>query len=145
MTKYWETTTLKDLTPSEWESLCDGCGKCCVHKFFDEQTNNVLFTSVACELFDPLTCQCSDYQNRLSKVSHCLKIKLENPDVFNWLPESCAYKLRFEGKPLPDWHHLVSGDKDLVHSEGHSAQGRVILEEDLEPHESIEDFIIHDA
>jgi len=145
MSKYWETKTLKELSSSEWESLCDGCGKCCVHKLLDEQTEKVLFTSVACKLFDPLTCQCSDYQNRLEKVSHCLKVELKNPDVFNWLPDTCAYRLLSEGSTLPDWHHLISGDRDLVHSEGHSAQGRVILEEDLDDDETIEDFIIHNA
>jgi len=142
MTKFWEEKSLKEMNSTEWESLCDGCGKCCSHKLMDEDTEEIFFTSITCELFDPTTCKCSDYTNRLSKVSSCLKITMDNPEVFNWLPSTCSYKLLNEGKDLPSWHHLNSGDKELVHTDGHSVQGKVIFETDLDEDEYIEDFII---
>lgn len=143
MTKFWENKSLREMSQDEWESLCDGCGKCCSHKLIDEQDDNkLLFTSITCELFNPLTCKCSDYSNRLTKVSSCLKISLDNDEVFSWLPLTCSYKLLKNGESLPTWHHLISGDKNLVHTEKHSVRGRVIFEEDLDEDEFIEDYII---
>jgi len=142
--KYWETKKLSEMNDTEWENLCDGCGKCCSHKFLCEETDEVLFTSITCELFDPTSCRCSDYSNRLSKIPDCLKISLETPEVFNWLPKTCSYRLLNEDQPLPTWHHLISGDKNLVHSERNSVQGRVIFEADLDEDEGIEDFILED-
>jgi uncharacterized protein len=140
--KFWEIKSLEQLNHDEWESLCDGCGKCCSHKLLDDETNQVFFTSVTCKLFDPSTCTCTDYENRISKVSTCLKISLDNPEVFNWLPTTCSYRLLYEGEQLPTWHHLISGDKQLVHTKNHSVKGRVIYESDLDDDELIEDFIL---
>jgi uncharacterized cysteine cluster protein YcgN (CxxCxxCC family) len=144
MNQFWKEKSLEKLNHVEWESLCDGCGKCCSHKFIDEDTDKLYFTSITCELFDPEKCQCSDYKNRISKVSACLKISTKSPEVFQWLPKTCAYSLINQGLDLPDWHHLVSGDKDLIHQEGHSVRGKVIFESDLDEGEEIEDFIISD-
>ena len=142
MNKFWEQKALKQMSNSEWESLCDGCGKCCSHKVFNEDSSKVFFTSITCELFDPMSCQCSDYSNRLSKISSCLKISIENPEIFNWLPATCSYRLLNEGEKLPSWHHLISNDKNLVHTKGHSVLGKVIFERDLDENEAIEDFIL---
>lgn len=144
MDQFWKSKTLQEMTPSEWESLCDGCGKCCSHKLLDEETEEVFFTSITCKLFNPLTCQCSNYSQRLNLVPACLKITANDDKIYKWLPTSCSYRLLHEGKDLPDWHHLISGDKELVHSTGHSVKGRVIFEEDLDEDEEIEDFICLD-
>jgi uncharacterized cysteine cluster protein YcgN (CxxCxxCC family) len=143
MIKFWKEKQLNQMSTNEWESLCDGCGKCCSHKLIDdEKPDVVLFTSITCELFDPMSCKCSDYSNRLKKVPSCLKISLDTPETFNWLPSTCSYKLLRDGKPLPIWHHLISGDKELVHKLKHSVQGRVIFESDLDEDEYVEDYII---
>jgi uncharacterized cysteine cluster protein YcgN (CxxCxxCC family) len=143
MNKFWEIKSLDKLSTTEWESLCDGCGKCCSHKLIDEdRPSEVLFTSITCELFDPMSCTCTDYNNRLDKVSSCIKISLDRKEVFNWLPASCSYRLLSEGKTLPSWHHLISNDKNLVHKLKQSVQGRVIFESDLDDDEYIEDYIL---
>lgn len=144
MSKFWKDKSLDQLNDKEWESLCDGCGKCCSHKFIDEETDDLYFTSITCELFDHEKCQCSDYKNRISRVSTCLKISVNTPEVFQWLPHTCAYSLIFKGLDLPSWHHLVSGNKDMVHQDGHSVRGKVIFEIDLDEDEEIEDFILTD-
>lgn len=141
MEKFWETKKLVDLNSHEWEQLCDGCGKCCVHKLQDDETEDVFFTSVACDLFDPMTCKCSDYSNRINKVSMCIQVSLETPNVFEWLPKSCAYKVLNDGGKLPSWHHLITGDRETIHEKNESVLGKVILESDLDEDESLEDYI----
>lgn len=138
---FWEAITLKDMSSEQWESLCDGCGKCCSHKFINEETGEILFTSITCSLFDPETCKCSNYINRFKLTSECLQITSKNKEVFKWLPPTCAYRLLHESKALPKWHHLLSGSMELVHSQGHSVKGRVIFESDLDEGEKIQDFI----
>jgi len=125
------------MTPAEWESLCDGCAKCCLHRFEDEETREIQFTNVCCRYLDQSNCCCNDYPNRSINVPDCVTITLEVLQDPYWLPESCAYRLLAEGKPLPPWHPLVSDDPDPVIQSGHSVGGRVISEleaDDLEYH-----------
>ncbi|MDF1719205.1 MAG: YcgN family cysteine cluster protein [Minwuia sp.] len=135
---FWETTRLEDMTPKQWESLCDGCGKCCLYKLEDIDTGDIVFTDVACRLLDSETCKCSDYANRSTVVPDCLTLDTDNIGKLRWMPSTCAYRLLYEGKPLEDWHPLVSGTPESVHWAGISIRGRSISEddadEDLENH-----------
>jgi len=140
---FWKTKTLEDMTPSEWESLCDGCGKCCLAKLEDEDTGDYHWTSVACRLFDIGKCQCSDYANRLAKVSDCVGLTPANVRELRWLPKTCAYRLLGEGRELFPWHPLVSGDPDSVHRAGISVRGKVTaLETELKGDEEYFDHIL---
>ena len=125
---FWKTKTLKEMTEPEWESLCDGCGKCCLVKLEDEDTLEIYFTSLHCRLFDNSTCQCSNYAERKKHVPDCVKLTPETVGALDWLPKTCAYLLVHEGKDLHDWHHLVCGDRQAVHRAGISAQGRTFTE-----------------
>jgi uncharacterized cysteine cluster protein YcgN (CxxCxxCC family) len=126
---FWKTKTLEEMSAAEWESLCDGCGKCCLSKLEDEDTGEIYFTSVGCRLFDAGTCRCSDYQNRLSLVSDCVRLTPQNVRTISWLPSTCAYRLVAEGRDLFSWHPLVSGDAESVHKAGISMRGRVTASE----------------
>lgn len=126
---FWETKSLSQMTKAEWESLCDGCGKCCLSKLIDDDTDAIIYTSVACRLFDADTCRCSDYANRQQKVSDCVQLTPDNVGEIPWLPKTCAYRLLAEGKPLYDWHPLISGDPMSVHDAGVSVLGRVTANE----------------
>jgi len=126
---FWVTRPLAELTPSEWESLCDGCAKCCLHRFEDQDTREIHFTNVCCRYLDQESCRCRDYENRSRNVPDCVSVTLEVLQDPYWLPETCAYRLLAEGRPLPRWHPLVSGDPDSVIHSGHSIGGRVISEE----------------
>ena len=127
---FWETTPLSAMTPAQWESLCDGCGKCCLEKFEEEETERIVYSRVACTLLDLDTCRCRDYANRSSQVPDCVTLTLAELDPPHWLPESCAYRRLAEGKPLPKWHPLITGDPESVAEAGHSVRGRVIGPED---------------
>ena len=130
MTKpWWETTPLEEMTDLQWESLCDGCAKCCLVKLEDEDTGEIAYTRLHCKLLDGETCLCSDYQNRKAKVPDCVKLTPRNLGDLKWMPRTCAYRLINEGKPLYDWHHLVCGDRSRIHAEGHSVMGRTVSEE----------------
>jgi len=134
---FWERKTLRQMTESEWEALCDGCGKCCLNKLQDEESGALAFTNAACKLLDPHTCRCSDYDNRWHHVPECVKLVPVMIHRLQWLPSTCAYRLLAEGHPLPDWHPLVTGDPDSVHRAGTSVRGRVVPEtevHDLEDH-----------
>ncbi len=134
---FWRRKTLRHMTEAEWESLCDGCGKCCLNKLQDEDTGALAFTNVACDLLDPVSCRCRDYANRWDFVPDCVKLVPAMVHRLAWLPSTCAYRLLAEGHDLPDWHPLVSGDPESVHRAGVSVRGRVILEReagDLEDH-----------
>lgn len=120
---------LAELSQPEWEALCDGCGRCCLHKVEDEDTGEVAETNVACTLLNTATARCRDYPNRKATVPDCLRLTLKIVDSVEWLPASCAYRLRAAGRPLPDWHHLRSGDREAVIRAGASVAGRVISED----------------
>lgn len=125
--RFWERP-LESLDRAEWEALCDGCGQCCLHKVEDADTGDVYPTNVACKLLDLKTARCSDYPDRRKFVPDCLSLSLANARNLEWLPETCAYRLRAHGEPLPKWHYLISGDRDAVHRAGASIVGKVIPE-----------------
>lgn len=127
-TRFWKTKTLEAMTPAEWESLCDGCGKCCLHKLEDEDTGEILFTNVACWLLDLGACRCSRYEERARHVPDCVQLDPSNAGELAWMPRSCAYRLLAEGRDLPWWHPLVSGDPNTVHEAGISVRGRCVAE-----------------
>lgn len=130
--QFWRSKSLEDLTESEWESLCDGCGRCCLNKLEDWDTGEIAWTHVACRLFDDGTCRCSSYADRQSEVPDCVGLTPATVREIDWLPPTCAYRLVAEGQDLYWWHHLVSGDRNTVHEAGISARGRTISEAGLE-------------
>ena len=136
---FWETKTLREMNRAEWESLCDGCGKCCVHKLEDEDTGELHATNVACRLLNRRTGQCSDYRNRRAHVPECVRLTPEKVETLDWLPDSCAYLRLQRGQGLADWHPLVSGDPESVHRAGISVRGWTVSEDDAGP---LEDHII---
>jgi len=143
-TDFWKTKTLAQLSQQEWESLCDGCGKCCLAKLIDDDAeldiegrDEIHFTNVACYLLNQKSCQCNKYEQRFDLVEDCVKVTLDDIEQFHWLPSSCAYRLLIEGKDLPSWHPLISGSKSEMHKKGMSIRGKVINEVaagDLEDH-----------
>ncbi len=136
---FWEKS-LNELDDAEWEALCDGCGLCCMHKFEDEDTGEMLYTDVACRLLDGSACRCTDYKHRRQSVPECMDIRKFSAAQYAWLPLSCAYRLRFEGKPLFDWHPLISGDAGSVPS-AISMRGRCVGEGEIAEHELVEHII----
>ena len=131
--KFWETKTLGQMSQEEWESLCDGCAKCCQIKYQHPRTNELAVTQVVCELLDLDTCKCTNYENRHKLIDECIELTPRGiPDLY-WLPSTCAYRLVTEKKPLFDWHPLVSGDENSVHDAGISVRGSVISEKDVHP------------
>ena len=122
---FWRTKTLTQMSEAEWESLCDGCGKCCLIGLEDEDTGEIFLTDVSCKLLDGATCRCSDYPNRKAQVPDCVKLTPELVPSLTWLPKSCAYRLVHEGRPLYPWHPLVSGDPESVHEANVSVRGKV--------------------
>jgi len=129
---FWRHKTLAELDREEWESLCDGCGRCCLHKLEDGATGAVRFTAVACRLLDLDRVRCSDYASRHARVPQCLRLGPESQAVFAQLPNSCAYRLLWEGRPLADWHPLVSRDPVSVERAGISVRGKVVGEADVD-------------
>ncbi|WP_286239377.1 YcgN family cysteine cluster protein [Neptuniibacter halophilus] len=117
---FWRSKSLQEMTPTEWESLCDGCALCCLHKLEDEDTQEVFYTSVVCHLLDFETCRCTRYEDRCKLVPDCVKLRPQDVDAFHWLPPTCAYRLIHEGKDLPEWHPLISGDQKSVIESGAS-------------------------
>jgi len=125
--RFWDKP-LAALDRGEWEALCDGCGKCCLHKLECADTGEIFPTNVACRLLDRRSGQCSDYKNRRAMVTDCVVLSPAKVDALEWLPSTCAYRLRGEGKPLPDWHPLNSGNPESVHRAGHSVRGWTVCE-----------------
>jgi hypothetical protein len=139
-TPFWKTKRLEDMTAQEWESLCDGCGRCCLVRFEDEETGEVIPTRVACRLFDSAACLCKDYDNRKRHVPDCIKLTPWNIEDLTWMPSSCAYRRIHEGRDLADWHPLVSGDPESVHRAGVSMRGKTFSETALDDIEDAVDF-----
>ena len=137
--KFWEQKTLSEMTTQEWESLCDNCGKCCLHKLEDDDTGEIFYTSVVCNLIDLKTCRCTRYSERCKLVPECLDLKQHDFADFNWLPSTCAYKLLADGKDLPAWHPLVSKHPESVHEAGVSIRSYAMKEAEVE---STEDHVI---
>ena len=127
--RFWEQP-IESLDREEWEALCDGCGKCCLHKLEDEVTGELFPTNVACKLLDRHACRCSNYRMRKVLVPDCVRLDMKQLREIDWLPTTCAYRLRGDGKPLPDWHYLVSGSRETVHEAGISVRGWTISEDD---------------
>jgi uncharacterized cysteine cluster protein YcgN (CxxCxxCC family) len=128
MEPFWKTKSLAEMTRAEWESLCDGCGRCCLHKLRDDDTGEVTWTNVACRLLDDQSCRCRNYPHRRRFVPDCVQLTPEGLAEIDWLPPSCAYRRLHNGQELPHWHPLVTGDPDSVHRAGVSIRGRVIDE-----------------
>lgn len=129
---YWRTKSLSQMTPGEWEALCDGCGRCCLNKLEDWDTGEIVWTNVACALLDGETCRCKDYDNRAATVPDCIQLTPGEVKTLTWLPPTCAYRLVGEGRDLYWWHPLVSGDPETVHQAGVSVRSRTVPEEGLE-------------
>ncbi|MFT5579939.1 MAG: putative cysteine cluster protein YcgN (CxxCxxCC family) [Paraglaciecola psychrophila] len=127
-TRFWEHKTLEEMSPTEWESLCDGCAKCCLHKLEDEDSGEVYYTKVACRYMSD-SCRCTVYHQRSELVPNCVWLKASDVAEFHWLPTTCAYRLVAEGEPLADWHPLISGNADSVHNSGVSIRGRALSDE----------------
>ena len=128
---FWETVPLNRMSRAQWESLCDGCGKCCVHKLEDDETGQLFPTNVACRLLDPRTALCKDYPNRKAHVPECVRLTPAKLDTIDWLPSSCGYLRVHRGPGLADWHPLVSGDPNSVHRAGVSVRGKTVSEDDV--------------
>jgi uncharacterized cysteine cluster protein YcgN (CxxCxxCC family) len=128
---FWNTKTLREMTREEWESLCDGCGRCCLHKLEDIDTGLFYYTNIACHLLDTHSCRCCNYRKRKHIVADCLDLSQSGEQQFNWLPASCAYRRLHHGLPLSWWHPLVSGDPETVHTAGISVRGRTESEEQI--------------
>ncbi|MDO5528090.1 MAG: YcgN family cysteine cluster protein [Paracoccus sp. (in: a-proteobacteria)] len=141
--RFWELP-LGNLSADEWEALCDGCGKCCLNKLEFEDNDELAFTRVACRLLDGQTCRCTNYPRRHEFVPECVTLTPHKiAQISYWLPRTCAYRLRFEKKPLPEWHYLISGDPASVHEAGVSVRGWTVSEASV-PEEDWEDYIIED-
>lgn len=138
--QFWRKKPLAEMTPAEWESLCDGCGRCCLHKIEDEDTGELLFTSVACRLLDLGTCRCTHYPERRRHVPDCLDLR-DGFTQFHWLPGTCAYRLLAEGKDLPEWHPLLTGRAESVREAGISIHDFAVSETEVD---CVEDYVIED-
>jgi hypothetical protein len=140
---FWKRKTLEEMTKEEWESLCDGCARCCLYKLEDEDTKEIYYTNVVCRLLDTHRCRCTAYNERSRLMPTCLVLTPEMVRRLNWMPETCAYRLIAEGKDLEWWHPLVSGDRNSVHEAGISVRYRTVAEKDVDM-ENLEDHIIED-
>lgn len=139
--KFWKTLTLEQMNQSQWESLCDGCGKCCLNQLEDEDSGQLVFTDISCKLFDSQSCKCKNYPKRKRFVSDCQVLTPKKVRKLTWLPSTCAYRLVANGEDLPDWHHLVSGSTKTIHKTGNSVKNKVISEEFVKE-DDFEDHVV---
>jgi uncharacterized cysteine cluster protein YcgN (CxxCxxCC family) len=139
---FWRRKTLAEMSAKEWESLCDGCGRCCLNKLEEEDTGRVYYTDVGCRLLDGTTCRCRDYKNRSKKVEDCVRLTPDNVATIKWLPPSCAYRLLAHGRDLYWWHPLLSGDPESVHAAGISVRDRVGVSEEQLGDQDYEDRVV---
>lgn len=138
---FWKTKSLEEMSKSEWESLCDGCGKCCLNKLEDWDTAEIYWTNIGCELLDCDSCRCKDYENRFEIVEDCIQLTPQTVRTLTWLPPTCGYRLVRDGEDLFDWHPLISGDPNTVHEAGVSVKGRAVPD-DGKPAEEYEDNLV---
>jgi uncharacterized cysteine cluster protein YcgN (CxxCxxCC family) len=143
MPQFWKTKSLNEMTPTEWESLCDGCAKCCLIKFEDEDTGRLYHTNVVCEYLEIYHCQCTRYSERSVLVPTCLTLTPAMIGDLYWMPETCAYRLLSEGKDLPLWHPLVSGNPKTIHKAGASVRGKVVSARDI-AEDDLPDYVVDD-
>lgn len=139
--EFWRHKNLTEMTSQEWEALCDGCGKCCLHKLIDEETEELYYTDVACRLLAVAEVRCSDYNKRHESVPDCMAFSADNIADLYWLPASCAYKILYDGRQLEKWHPLISGDRNSVHRFKRSVQGKCVSENDV-PLAALEEHIV---
>lgn len=139
---FWESKTLEQMDRKEWESLCDGCAKCCMHKLEDEDTGLIHYTRVVCRYLDQKKCQCTQYKERRKLVPTCLQLEPGELDGLNWMPETCAYRRLNEGKSLPSWHPLITGSREAIIASGNTVTGRVVSEEYVHE-DGLDEHIIH--
>ncbi|MFK7831090.1 MAG: YcgN family cysteine cluster protein [Congregibacter sp.] len=139
--RFWESIALADMDQKQWESLCDGCGRCCLHKLQDADTGEIHYTNVACRLFNEASCQCRDYPRRQQRIPDCMVLTSDQIGEFSWLPDTCAYRVLSEGGELPLWHPLITGDRQSVVRAGISVRGRVVSEEGIHE-DDFQEFII---
>ena len=142
MDRFWERLALEALSSAQWESLCDGCGRCCLIKIEDSDSGELFYTNVVCRYHDSEACRCTCYAERTRRVPDCLRVTPEIARTARWLPDTCAYRLLAEGRPLYNWHPLISGDPDSVHAAGISVRGRVVPETCVHPDE-LPDHLVH--
>ena len=143
--KFWQTKTLSEMSLEEWESLCDGCGRCCLHKLQDEDSGDIYSTRVACKLLDLKTCRCTNYLQRTELVEDCLPLQAASFTQYDWLPTTCAYRLLYENQPLPEWHPLISKQKNSVKNAGMTVSYFAICETEIENLDDLEDYVIYDS
>jgi uncharacterized cysteine cluster protein YcgN (CxxCxxCC family) len=141
MPQFWETKTLEEMTVDEWERLCDGCARCCLHKLEDADTGEIHYTCVACRLLDTTTCRCMAYRSRVELVPDCMVLRRDGADAMQALPGTCAYRRIAEGRGLAKWHPLVSGSAESVHIAGVSVRGRALPEAQV-PADMLEDYLV---
>ncbi len=141
MSEFWKTTPLSKMSQTQWESLCDGCGLCCLHKLEDVDSGKVFYTAVHCRYLDTTDCRCTVYPTRLKKVPDCVSLSLSKVSEFKWLPQSCAYRRIAEGRGLASWHPLRSGDKNSVHEAGVSVREGFISEDNVDT-DDLQDYIV---
>lgn len=139
---FWQRKTLEQMTRAEWESLCDGCARCCLHKLEDEDDGEVYYTAVVCRYLDQDSCRCGDYENRHTNVPNCVELSPGRVEEFHWLPTTCAYRRLAEGRGLADWHPLVAGNRAQMAAAGITVTGKVIDERHVHP-EDYETQIVH--
>ena len=141
--RFWETTPFEQFTEKQWESICDGCAQCCAHKLQDEDTDEIFLTNVVCQYLDTKKCQCSVYGNRHVHVPDCIKITPANAGSLPWIPDTCGYRLLANGKPLPDWHPLMTGDSESTRKANMTVTDKVISDADVDM-DDLEDYLVED-